>query len=318
MSQPPESTETACRRRGVSCGACCGPFNLDFASLSPAPDQAKNAAVSLWPAPDGEAAPEQKASPQEPGAAASSGPAPLTAAPGYAPPAAHESPAPLTTDPLPRDLPALLQERAREFRVLDLRDRATVLAYRSRREEREARIPRHNPEIYVCPFFGPVPPGADEGAARPGCMVHPDLTGDPGSQNFSFYGAAICQGYDCPNKEADLDGAVSATLAETFPDWRAYGRLMGDTLLHRALRRAGLLERIADARARQAFIAFCQARLRSKPAAAVTSFEIAMRPYPSARAELAALLDAEGAAEENAALVTRLLDSVRYSGDTTE
>ncbi|MDX1958450.1 MAG: hypothetical protein SFU98_07750 [Leptospiraceae bacterium] len=32
-------------------------------------------------------------------------------------------------------------------------------------------------------------------------MIHPNRTGNPKSQNFSFYGTSICQGYNCKNIE---------------------------------------------------------------------------------------------------------------------
>lgn len=243
---------SACRRRGVSCGACCGPFNLDFEPIRAAARAAQ---------------------------------------------AADQPPEP---DALPADLPALLNEREREFLAVDFSRRDRVLAYRRAREDRERAIPRHDPGIYVCPFFGPVPPGTGtEGHARPGCMIHPLLTGDPTSQNYSFYGASICQGYDCANKEADASGLYAQSLAELFADPERYARLMGDVLFHKALRKLpGFPEGLAaqgpagDA-ARTAFAAVCSLRLNTAASRRVTSFELSLRPFAGLRSELEDLLLAE-------------------------
>lgn len=214
-------------------------------------------------------------------------------------------------------------EREREFLAVDFSNRAAVLEYRRAREERERPIPRHDPGIYVCPFFGPVPPGTGtDGHATPGCMIHPVLTGDETSQNYSFYGASICQGYDCQNKEADEAGDYAATLTELCGDWEEYGRLMGDVFLHKTLRKVpGLLESLrTNADVRAAFAEFCRARLTTEASRRVTSFELPIRPYPSVRAELLDLLeDARGAdAEERGRLVARLLDCVPDDARTVE
>lgn len=85
-------------------------------------------------------------------------------------------------------------EKAREFR-LD-------------QEKREAnRFQLADPHTYSCVFLGYLdsPPesitGDSRGFGRLGCLIHPARTEIEGSQNASFYGASICQTYDCPAKE---------------------------------------------------------------------------------------------------------------------
>jgi len=101
---------------------------------------------------------------------------------------------------MPDERRSLIAERTADFDRVDLKSAGSIAGYRQEREAREFGIKRLNPETYVCPFFG-IP----RGMTNAGCMVHPSITGNPHSQNFSFYGASICQGYYCPNKERDTD-----------------------------------------------------------------------------------------------------------------
>ena len=59
-------------------------------------------------------------------------------------------------------------------------------------------------------------------------MIHPEITGNKLSQNFSFYGAGICQAYNCPNKESeDVDNLEK--LAESISsDSLSYSSLAAD------------------------------------------------------------------------------------------
>lgn len=148
---PSRGKESACQRRGVSCGACCGIFNLTIS-------------------------PEARAN--------------------------------------------LIQDRTSQFESVDLTQAGSIAGYRQAREAIESPMPRFNAETYVCPFFG-IP----RGRTAAGCMVHPSITGNPHSQNFSFYGASICQTYDCPNKERDVDLVYSDYCAR----FEEYPRLMADT-----------------------------------------------------------------------------------------
>lgn len=116
----------------------------------------------------------------------------------------------------------LLKERSRELAGVDITQPDQVFAYRKRREELEATLPRFDTSTYVCPFLGEL-----AGGARSGCLIHPSVTGLTDSQRFSFYGAAICQSYDCRSKQED-DGRYRSLLADCFGNSSTYGLLMGD------------------------------------------------------------------------------------------
>lgn len=92
---------------------------------------------------------------------------------------------------------SLLLERTQDFQRLEKKEHSTFLTYRNRREKKESRIPRHRPDVYVCPFQGII------NGSTPGCMIHPQLTGDSKSQDASFYGSSLCQEYDCHVKQYD-------------------------------------------------------------------------------------------------------------------
>jgi len=137
---------------------------------------------------------------------------------------------------------SLLVERSQQFVLCP----DTWYEYRRDREAREQSIPRFAGDVYVCPFVGFIGPG------RSGCLIHPARTGIHDSQNFSFYGASICQAYDCYAKEND-SGWWAGFLEKEFP--LDYGQLMGDSLFYRVLVRLGgadlgsvLLRRLCDLR----------------------------------------------------------------------
>ncbi|MCE9600551.1 MAG: hypothetical protein K8S54_21510 [Spirochaetia bacterium] len=208
-----KSQESACQRGGVSCGACCGIFNLTL---------------------------------------------------------------------LPDDRTQLIKDRTAEFAKVNLTEAGSIAGYRQSREAVESKLPRFNPETYVCPFFG-IP----RGRTTAGCMVHPSITGNPQSQNFSFYGASICQTYDCPNKERDTELVYSNYCAR----FSEYARLMADTrffnllftipefltLLRREMQKpdSGWIARLD---------ALTAARLKSPESEAVASFEF--RRFTSDEEEL--------------------------------
>ena len=97
----------------------------------------------------------------------------------------------------PIELKKILTERTKYFSEnVDYSKRETVISYREDFEKKELAYPKKDATIYNCPFLGYI-----DGNNRIGCMIHPVKTGDPKSQNFSFYGASICQTYDCRNKE---------------------------------------------------------------------------------------------------------------------
>lgn len=106
---------------------------------------------------------------------------------------------------------SLLLERTSEFKkTVDFTVRHTFPIYRKNRETIEDQIPKNEATTYNCPFLGYV----NEENKKIGCMIHPVFTGDPKSQNFSFYGASICQAYDCKNKE----GILSSYWEELFSE----------------------------------------------------------------------------------------------------
>lgn len=200
------SGENACQRRGVSCGACCGIYNLTLGA---------------------------------------------------------------------NDRSNLIRDRTAKFADVDLSQAGSIAGYRQEREAAEAGIPRFNVETYVCPFFG-IPRGRDSA----GCMVHPSITGNPHSQNFSFYGASICQTYDCPNKERDVN-LVYSDYCRRFPE---YARLMADTRFFNVLiSLPGFLESLATALKQDSakrgsdwlsrLDALANARLLAPESQAVASFE---------------------------------------------
>lgn len=132
----------------------------------------------------------------------------------------------------PAEQKDILKQRTEEFAALNTEKQFPE--YRKHREDLEAGIPRHDPEIYVCPFLGYIAP------ARAGCLIHPQRTGNPLSQNYSFYGASICLNYDCRAKEKEeLRGSMySDFLEREFAG--AYHRLICDSALF------SLLESIPD------------------------------------------------------------------------
>ena len=90
----------------------------------------------------------------------------------------------------------LILERTTYFNsFVNYSNKETIISYREYFEKKESTLQKYNPEIYNCPFLGLID------INKIGCMIHPSITHDPKSQNFSFYGESICQTYDCKNKE---------------------------------------------------------------------------------------------------------------------
>ncbi|HMV42429.1 MAG TPA: hypothetical protein PK079_08015 [Leptospiraceae bacterium] len=91
-----------------------------------------------------------------------------------------------------------MKERTEYFEdTVDYSRRETVISFREVFEKKESTYPKKDHTIYNCPFLGYI----NKDFTRIGCMIHPIRTGDPKSQNFSFYGSSICQTYDCRNKD---------------------------------------------------------------------------------------------------------------------
>lgn len=134
----------------------------------------------------------------------------------------------------PKEFKTLLLERTSEFQstvVFEIRH--TFPIYRKERETKEVFIPKKDEMTYNCPFLGYV----DSAKQRIGCMIHPIFTGDPKSQNFSFYGASICQAYDCKNKESALADLWETFFVEMAKDSVEYSFLSADHIFSSAIER---------------------------------------------------------------------------------
>jgi hypothetical protein len=122
-----------------------------------------------------------------------------------------------------QDINTILEERTIDFKQsTNYNLRWTLSEFRKKREEIEKDILRVDETTYVCPFLGFISEG------RIGCMVHPVLTGDPNSQNVSFYGASICQGYDCKNKENSNSKLLIPLLEDEEIDYYTYSNIVSD------------------------------------------------------------------------------------------
>jgi len=122
-----------------------------------------------------------------------------------------------------QEINKILSERTIDFKQsTNYKLRWTLAEFRKKREEIEKDILRIDETTYVCPFLGFISDG------RIGCMVHPILTGDPNSQNVSFYGASICQGYDCKNKENTNSKLLISFLEDEEIDYYTYSNIVSD------------------------------------------------------------------------------------------
>ncbi|MCT8334700.1 hypothetical protein NUH30_13530 [Leptospira sp. 85282-16] len=134
----------------------------------------------------------------------------------------------------PKEFKTLLLERTSEFQAtVDFEIRHTFPIYRKDRETKETSIPKKDEMTYNCPFLGYV----DSAKQRIGCMIHPIFTGDPKSQNFSFYGASICQAYDCKNKDSALAELWETFFVEVAKDSVEYSFLSADHIFSNAIER---------------------------------------------------------------------------------
>lgn len=150
----------------------------------------------------------------------------------------------------PEELRSLLSERTSQCPGAGRADHASLVAYRSIREEVEASLERYDATVYVCPFVGWIEEG------RAGCLIHPLRTGRANSQNASFYGAAICQSYDCRAKEKEARKSERETEREdegrygsngwqrmalhiADGDALIYTRIIGDAMFYRFVEAMG-------------------------------------------------------------------------------
>lgn len=128
----------------------------------------------------------------------------------------------------PAVLKRILEERTTIFsEKVDYAKRETVIFFREELEQKENSYPKKDGTVYNCPFLGYI----DLENKRIGCMIHPIKTGDTKSQNFSFYGASICQTYDCHNKERKNANQWESFLESLGLDEYQYSNLAGDHIL---------------------------------------------------------------------------------------
>ncbi|EKO32837.1 hypothetical protein LEP1GSC179_3145 [Leptospira santarosai str. MOR084] len=116
----------------------------------------------------------------------------------------------------------LIFERTEEFKKsVDFEKPWTMAEYRKVREKKEVTIRRKDELVYNCPFLGAF-------GKKIGCMIHPIFSGDPLSQNYSFYGSSICQGYECRNMERKSSKLWENLLSEMELDSFTYSAIVSD------------------------------------------------------------------------------------------
>lgn len=190
----------------------------------------------------------------------------------------------------------LLSQRTSQCPDAGRADHASLVAYRSVREEIEASLERYDATVYVCPFVGWIEEG------RAGCLIHPLRTGRPNSQNASFYGTTICQSYDCRAKEKEAIEEATKSDTETQTEreeeagrhgskgWQTmalriaegdalvYTRIIGDAMFYRlveAIGETGIVFETAPALMERLI------RLRLCQDCGPTSFEIPSHSKPT-------------------------------------
>ncbi|MGJ4752845.1 hypothetical protein [Leptospira kmetyi] len=174
----------------------------------------------------------------------------------------------------PDEIRSLIRERTEEFKQsVDFKKPWTMAEYRKVREKKEESIVRKDELTYNCPFLGAF-------GKKIGCMIHPVFSGDPLSQNYSFYGSSICQGYECRNMERkssklwenllgemDLDSFVYSAIAS---DYKTLD-LIEETFSQRGISTEELFENRRDLLKR-----LIQRKIDQNVAMMNTSFEIPM------------------------------------------
>lgn len=129
------------------------------------------------------------------------------------------------------EITLLLFQRTEEFNeTVDFKIKHTMPAYRQSREKKEKHLTKKDETTYNCPFLGILD---DHG--KIGCMIHPNRTKDPLSQNYSFYGSSICQGYQCKNRENPFSYQWSQIFQEVAINSIEYSQLSADHQLVRMI-----------------------------------------------------------------------------------
>ena len=126
----------------------------------------------------------------------------------------------------------ILQDRTRDFESQTSFDKQyTFATYRRNREQIESTIPKKDETTYNCPFLGYIEPSQK----KVGCLIHPQRTNDPSSQNYSFYGASICQTYDCKTKEKPTAELWRNFFSEMDLDFIEYSQIAANHRLIAAM-----------------------------------------------------------------------------------
>ncbi|PKA17451.1 hypothetical protein [Leptospira haakeii] len=135
----------------------------------------------------------------------------------------------------PDQFRTLLKDRTETFKKsVDFSKPYTMAEFRKVREEAEKNYVKKDSLTYNCPFLGMLTEEVSgissetKVRSRIGCMIHPVYTGDPRSQNYSFYGASICQAYDCRNKERNFADEWENVFSEFADDSFSYSSLSSD------------------------------------------------------------------------------------------
>lgn len=119
----------------------------------------------------------------------------------------------------------ILTERTRFMESsVDFEKPWTVSNFRKKREKEEENHKKNDETIYNCPYLGYI----DDNRKKIGCMIHPGKTKNPLSQNFSFYGASICQGYICKNIDRDTSSDWESIFISMNLDSYMYSELSAD------------------------------------------------------------------------------------------
>ncbi len=127
-------------------------------------------------------------------------------------------------------LETLLTQRTTAFtsvpRQIDALDRF------ARKELESLKQPQPFKHFHHCPFVGFI----GSARRRVGCLLHPLADGNFGVdyRGLSYYGGMACRDYFCPTTRT-LNPEIKKMLRNLDIDWYAYGLIVTEAQLHRAL-----------------------------------------------------------------------------------
>ncbi len=127
-------------------------------------------------------------------------------------------------------LEALLTRRTRAFKSMPRE--IDALDQFARDERTKINQPQPFKEFHHCPFIGLI----GETESRVGCLLHPMADGNFGVdyRGLSYYGGLACRDYFCPTTRI-LDPDIKMLLRNLDIDWYAYGLIVTEAVLHRAV-----------------------------------------------------------------------------------